>query len=88
MTGDDRGPELGPVGSSRLVGLGLIALGFVGFGLVYLLWRYAPAAMPAPPGMPAPLLPLLSPLNCVVPLAAILAALLVLLGLQRLLNPD
>jgi len=72
----------------RLTGAGLILLGLIGFGAVYLLWQYAPASMPVPAGMPRTLLPLASPLNCVLPITAIGASLLVLVGLKRLILPD
>lgn len=68
----------------RLAGLGLILLGLVGFGLVYLLWFVAPAAMPAPPGLPRPMLPLLSPLTCALPVMAIASVALIFVGLRKL----
>jgi hypothetical protein len=68
----------------RLIGLGMILGGLLGFGLVYLMWRYAPASMPVPPGLPRDLLPIASPLNCVLPIVAIGSSLLVLFGLKRL----
>lgn len=70
--------------SERLVGLGLVLAGTGGFGLAYLLWWIVPAAMPAPPGLPGPMLPLLSPLICALPILAVGSAALVLLGLRRL----
>lgn len=69
----------------RLIGLGLIVVGLLGFGVVYLLWQYAPAAMPVPPGLPRGLLPLASPLNCVLPITAVGSSLLVMIGLKRLI---
>ena len=69
----------------RLIGLGMILGGLLGFGLVYLMWLYAPASMPVPPGLPRNLLPIASPLNCVLPLTAIGSSLLVLIGLKRLI---
>lgn len=68
----------------RLVGLGLIALGVVLFGAVYLLWLFAPAAIPAPAGLPRDLLPLSSPLNCILPVSAVGGSALVLIGLRKL----
>jgi hypothetical protein len=68
----------------RLIGLGMILGGLLGFGLVYLMWRFAPAAMPVPAGLPRDLLPIASPLNCVLPIVAIGSSLLVMLGLKRL----
>ena len=56
----------------------------VGFGVVYVLWLYAPAAIPAPPGLPRNLLPLTSPLNCMLPVTVIGSSLLVLMGLKKL----
>ncbi|MFN8637756.1 MAG: hypothetical protein U0893_28215 [Chloroflexota bacterium] len=72
----------------RLIGLGLILLGVLCFGLVYLLWRYAPALMPAPANLPRTLLPIASPLNCMLPVAAITASVLVLIGIRRVIFPD
>ncbi len=72
----------------RLIGLGLIVVGVLGFGLVYLLWQYAPASMPAPPGLPRGLLPIASPLNCFLPITAIGSSLLVLVGLKRLITGE
>jgi hypothetical protein len=62
--------------------------GVLGFGLVYLLWQYAPASMPAPPGLPRGLLPIASPLNCFLPITAIGSSLLVLIGLKRLITGE
>lgn len=89
MTPDDKQPgwERAQAGE-RLMGLGLIVLGVLCFGLVYLLWRYAPALMPAPANLPRTLLPIASPLNCMLPVAAITASALVLIGLRRLIFPD
>ena len=89
MRPDDR-PEHGSQSTAgdRLIGLGMILGGLVGLGVVYLLWRFAPASMPVPPGLPRNLLPIVSPLNCVLPLTAIGSTFLVLLGLKRLLIPD
>jgi hypothetical protein len=75
-------------GGDRLIGLGIILVGLLGFGVVYLLWQYAPAAMPAPPGLPRGLLPLASPLNCMLPITAIGSSLLVLIGLKRLITGE
>ena len=72
----------------RLIGLGLILVGLLGFGVVYLLWQYAPATMPAPPGLPRGLLPIASPLNCFLPITAIGSSLLVLIGLKRLITGE
>jgi hypothetical protein len=68
----------------RLIGLALILGGLLGFGAVYLLWLYAPASMPAPPGLPRSVLPIASPMSCLLPITAIGSSLLVLIGLKRL----
>ena len=76
---------------ARLAGLGLIVLGFVGMGLVYLISTFgaAPAFRPPlPPGIRADLVPIISPFACIAPLAAIASALLVLEGLRRLVFPE
>lgn len=72
----------------RLIGLLLMLGGVAGFGVVYLLWLYAPASMPVPPGLPRNLLPIASPLNCVLPMTAVGSSLLVLLGLKKLILAD
>ena len=53
--------------------------------MVYLLWLFAPAAMPAPPGLPRNLLPLASPLNCILPVTVIGSGFLILIGLRKLI---
>ena len=85
MTPSDRPTGGSSSAGDRLRGLGLILLGVLGFGVVYLLWLFAPAAMPVPPGLPRNLLPLASPLNCILPITAIGASLLVLIGLKQLI---
>jgi hypothetical protein len=85
---DDRSQGLSGSAQERLIGLLLILGGVVGFGVVYLLWLVAPAAMPAPPGLPRDLLPLTSPLNCVLPVTVIGSGLLVLVGLRKLIVGD
>lgn len=85
---DDRLDGLSGSAQERLIGLLLIVGGIVGFGVVYLLWLFAPAAIPAPPGLPRNLLPLTSPLNCMLPVTAIGSSLLVLLGLRKLIVGD
>jgi hypothetical protein len=72
----------------RLVGLGLIALGMIGFGLVYLFWKIGPLMPAAPANMPRGLMPMLSPIACMVPMISLGSCGLVLLGLRRLLFPD
>jgi hypothetical protein len=49
------------------------------------MWRYAPASMPTPPGLPGNLLPLASPLNCVLPVSLVTSSLLVLIGVRKLI---
>jgi hypothetical protein len=73
---------------ARLTGLALILGGCVGLGIVYLLWLFAPATMPAPPGLPRDLLPLTSPLNCMLPVVGIGSSALVLIGLRKLILGD
>jgi hypothetical protein len=84
---DPPGSRRGDV-EDRLIGLALMLVGVLGFGLVYLMWLYAPASMPAPPGLPRNLLPIASPLNCILPITAIGSSLMVLLGLRRLIFPE
>jgi hypothetical protein len=86
MSPPDEPPSgLSDAAQERLIGLALIACGVLGFGVMFLLWRYAPAAVPAPPGLPQTLLPLLSPLTCMLPVSAIGAGLLVVVGLRKLI---
>jgi hypothetical protein len=82
---DDRFDGLSDSAQERLIGLLLIVGGVVGFGVEYLLWLFAPAAMPAPPGLPRNLLPLISPLNCILPVMAIGSVFLILIGLRKLI---
>ena len=85
---DDPSGGLSGSAQERLIGLFLILGGIVGFGVVYLLWLFAPASMPVPPGLPSNLLPLISPLNCVLPMTVIGSSLLVLIGLRKLILGD
>ena len=85
---DDRFEGLSNSAQERLIGLLLIVGGVVGFGVVYLLWLYAPATIPAPPGLPRNLLPLTSPLNCILPITVIGSGLLVLIGFKKLIVGD
>ena len=85
---DDRSDGLSGGAQERLIGLLLIVGGVVGFGVVYLLWLYAPAAIPAPAGLPQNLLPLTSPLNCILPVTVIGSGFLVLIGLRKLVVGD
>jgi hypothetical protein len=88
LPNDDRSEGLSGSAQERIVGLLLIVGGAVGFGTVYLLWVHAPASMPVPPGMPTNLLPLLSPLNCILPATVIGSGLLVLIGIRKLILGD
>ena len=75
----------------RLVGLGVIALGLIGGSIVYGLWLLDQAyglRAPTPPGFPAGLSPVISPLSCIVPLGAIGSTLRVLEGVRRVISPD
>ena len=76
---------------ARLFGLALIALGFGGLGLIYLLWSIGGTLAPhppLPPGMRPDLVPVPSPFTCILPLAAIASSLLVLEGLRRTILPE
>jgi hypothetical protein len=81
---DDPNHGLPSGAKERLIGLALIVGGVVGFGVIFVMWQYAPASMPAPPGLPRNLLPLTSPLNCMLPISVIGSSLLVLMGLKKL----
>ena len=85
---DDRFEGLSNSAQERLIGLLLILAGVVGFGVVYLLWLYAPASIPAPPGLPRNLLPLTSPLNCILPVTVIGSGCLILIGLKKVIVGD
>jgi len=85
---DDRDAGLSGGAQERLVGVLMIIGGVTGFGAVYLLWLYAPSMMPVPPGLPSNLLPLASPLNCILPGTAIGSCLLVVVGLRKLVFAD
>jgi hypothetical protein len=74
--------------AERLVGLVLILASVAGFGLVYLLWWIGPLSPPAPRGLPPGLVPMLNPVSCLIPGAAIGSCILFLLGVRRLLFPD
>jgi hypothetical protein len=78
------GDGLTDVTQERLIGLALIVGGVLAFGVVYVLWRYPLTVIPAPPGLPRDLLPLTSPINCILPMSAVGASALVLLGLRKL----
>ena len=65
-----------------------MALGVAGFDLIYLFWTIGPLMPASPPGMPRGLMPIFSPISCLVPGIAIGSSGLVLIGLRRLLFPD
>ena len=83
----DRGPHDARSDTlhERLVGLGLIFGGMLAFGGVYLIWQLAPVSIPVPPGIPRDLLPLTSPVNCILPISAIGASALVLVGMRKVI---
>jgi hypothetical protein len=82
----DHNEGIGLQWQERLVGLGLILAGVIGFGLVYLMWKFSPLLSPRAPGMPA--FPILSPISCLVPVTAIGSCGLVLVGLRKLILAD
>jgi hypothetical protein len=76
----------------RLVGLALVIAGIASMGVVYWFWQNRSHLAPAPPvpapGLPRAMMPLASPLDCVMPFAALAAAGLVLEGLRRMVFPE
>jgi hypothetical protein len=82
----DHNDRFDPQWQERLVGLGLILFGVLGFGLVYLMWKFGPLLSPTAPGLPK--FPILTPISCLVPVTAIGSCGLVLVGLRRLLFPE
>jgi hypothetical protein len=76
--------------AERLRGLLLILLGCVSLMLVYLAQQHGWLQLrpPTPPGARPELLPVITPLSCVLPMAAIGALGLCLAGLQKLLGGD
>ena len=74
----------------RLIGLVLVLIGLGGMLLVYLYYQHRDALPqpPAPPEMMPKMLPLLSPLACIMPLAALGSTALIFIGLRRLLFPE
>ncbi len=69
-------------------GCGLIVGGIVSMGVAYLFWLFVPLTVPVPAGMPSGFVPLASPIACMIPVIAVLSAVLVLLGLRKLFGPD
>src|SRR5207248_9386594 len=76
--------------AERLRGLLLILLGCASLMLVYLAQQngWLQVRPPTPPGARPGLLPVITPLSCVLPMAAIGALGLFLAGLQKLLGGD
>ena len=75
----------------RLVGVGLIVLGVASAGVIYGFWLLDQAyglRPPTPPGMPAGITPVLSPLSCLLPVGAIGSTLLVIEGMRRVIFPE
>ena len=77
----------GPLDRLR-TGCGLIAGGIVSMGVAFLMWQVVPLSVPVPPGMPSGFVPMASPIACMIPLIAVLAAGLVLLGVWKLIGPE
>jgi hypothetical protein len=69
-------------------GCGLILGGIVSMGVAFLMWQVVPLSVPVPPGMPSGFVPIASPIACMIPLIAVLAAGLVLLGVWKLIGPE
>lgn len=73
----------------RLVGLGVIAFGLLGLGVAMLLMQSEQLLRPpTPPGLPAELMPLTSPLRCFVPIIALGSLGLIFVGLRRLITGE
>ena len=69
----------------RLTGLALTVGSVLAFSVVHPLWRHRLPVSPARPGLPRDLEPLTSPVNCVLPMTAVGASALVLIGLGKLI---
>ena len=76
----------------RLVGLALVLAGLASMGIVYWFWQNRANLVLAPPvpapGLPRTMMPLASPLDCLMPFAALASAGLVLEGLRRMVFPE
>jgi hypothetical protein len=76
----------------RLVGLALICAGLASMGVVFLFWQnrhHFVVQPPVPaPGLPPNMMPLASPLDCLMPFAALAATGLVFEGFRRLVFPE
>ncbi|MFN8523526.1 MAG: hypothetical protein U0821_10565 [Chloroflexota bacterium] len=75
----------------RLVGLGLMALAVSLLAGVVTLWwfgRMLQPEIPLPPGIRRDMVPVLTPFACIVPLTAVGAGLLFLVGLRKFISPD
>jgi hypothetical protein len=79
------------VRSERLSGLLLFLAGTASLAAILLMQRagwFQPTRLPLPAGLRPELVPVLTPLACVAPLATLGALGLCLLGLRKLLAPD
>ena len=76
----------------RLTGLALICAGLLSMGVVFLFWQNRSNLVLAPPvpppGLPRTMMPLASPLDCLMPFAALAATGLIIEGFRRLIFPD
>jgi len=74
----------------RLTGLVLVLIGLAGMTLVYLYYQHRDVLPqpPTPPGMTPRMVPLFSPLECIMPLAAFGSAALIFMGLRRMVFPE
>lgn len=75
----------------RLTGLVLIVVGLASMAVLFWMFQNRGrffVAPPPPPGMPGTMLPIVSPLDCMMPFAALGAVATVLEGFRRLLFPD
>ena len=81
-----RGWQIG----ERLQGLGVIALGVVGMLVAYGIYSGAlPAGLPEPPQPPGMIgrIPLINPVQCVIPVLMLGSVALVFVGCRQILDP-